>query len=112
MFSMSVKSVPGSLVLIAPSGIGVPVAATPGFVPHDDVDDDALALVVAALELEVLAAVLLLELLLPHPARTVTPTVAMSARLTRHRGKSWYLLTDLSSSAQRSDATPDMRGNN
>src|ERR1700728_1136983 len=36
MFSMSLKSVPGSLVSIAPRLIGVPVAATPGFVPHDE----------------------------------------------------------------------------
>src|SRR5271169_1403055 len=42
MFWMSVKSVPGCLVLIAPSGIGVPVAATPGLGPHDDVLVDAL----------------------------------------------------------------------
>jgi hypothetical protein len=96
--------------------IGVPVAATPGFDPHDDVAVDALVLVAAlavvvALELAVLA-VVLLELLLPHPARTVTPTVAMSAKPIRNRGKFWYLLTDLSSSAQRSDATPNSRGNN
>src|SRR6202035_3516431 len=38
MFSMSLKSVPGCLVLIAPMLIGVPVAATPGLVPHDDVE--------------------------------------------------------------------------
>src|SRR6202161_2693270 len=38
MFSMSLKSVPGCLVLIAPMLIGVPVAATPGFVPHEDVE--------------------------------------------------------------------------
>src|SRR5580658_8775543 len=38
MFSMSLKSVPGSLVLIAPMLIGVPVAATPGLVPQADVD--------------------------------------------------------------------------
>ena len=37
MFAMSVKAVPGWLVSIAPSGIGVPVAATPGLVPHGDV---------------------------------------------------------------------------
>jgi hypothetical protein len=97
--------------------IGVPVAATPGFGPHDEVAVDALAPVLAlvvALELAELAVVLLelLELLPPHPARTVTPTVAMSARLMRNRGKSLYLFTDLSSSAQRSDATPNKRGNN
>src|ERR1700684_1687076 len=38
MFSMSLKSVPGCLVLIAPMLIGVPVAATPGLVPHEDVE--------------------------------------------------------------------------
>src|SRR6201992_631314 len=35
MFSMSLKSVPGCLVLIAPMLFGVPVAATPGLVPHE-----------------------------------------------------------------------------
>src|SRR6266705_2690835 len=37
MFGMSVNEVPGWLVAIAPSGIGVPVAATPGLVPQLDV---------------------------------------------------------------------------
>ena len=37
MFGMSVKSVPGCLVAIAPRLIGVPVALTPGFGPHADV---------------------------------------------------------------------------
>ena len=37
MFGMSVNDVPGWLVAIAPSGIGVPVAFTPGLVPHCDV---------------------------------------------------------------------------
>src|SRR5690348_9987689 len=37
MFGMSVNEVPGWLVAIAPSGIGVPVAATPGLLPHCDV---------------------------------------------------------------------------
>ena len=37
MFGMSVNEVPGWLVAMAPSGIGVPVAATPGLVPHCDV---------------------------------------------------------------------------
>ena len=41
VFWMSVKSVPGCLVLIAPSGIGVPVAAVPGLGPHDEVSDEA-----------------------------------------------------------------------
>ena len=34
---MSLKSVPGTFVSIAPTGIGVPVALTPGFGPHDEV---------------------------------------------------------------------------
>jgi hypothetical protein len=38
---MSVKSVPGNLVLIAPSLIGLPLALAPGFGPHYDVDDAA-----------------------------------------------------------------------
>src|SRR5215470_15415019 len=37
MFAMSVKSVPGCWVLIEPRLIGVPVAATPGLLPHDEV---------------------------------------------------------------------------
>src|SRR5690348_2504847 len=37
MFGMSVNEVPGWLVAIAPSGIGVPVAATPGLLPQLDV---------------------------------------------------------------------------
>src|SRR5271154_664662 len=38
MFSMSLKSVPGCLVLIAPMLIGLPVAATPGLVPQAEVE--------------------------------------------------------------------------
>ena len=37
MFGTSVNSMPGWLVTIAPSLIGVPVAFTPGLVPHWDV---------------------------------------------------------------------------
>jgi hypothetical protein len=37
MFGMSVKSVPGCLVAMAPMLIGVPAALTPGFGPHEDV---------------------------------------------------------------------------
>jgi len=37
MFAMSVNDVPGWLVTIPPTGIGVPVAVTPGLVPHCDV---------------------------------------------------------------------------
>jgi hypothetical protein len=103
MFSMSVKSVPGCLVLIAPSGIGVPAAATPGLVPHDDVPVDAL---VAALVLVLLAEVdeaagaaaallVLLLLLLPQPAMNSTPRTAAHDRPSRTRETWWYILTDL-----------------
>jgi hypothetical protein len=92
MFSMSLKSVPGCLVSIAPMLIGVPVAATPGFVPHalvevvlaelvedgaeaDDAgDDDVLAG----------AVVLLLELEL-HAARTPSDSAATAAAAVRVR---------------------------
>ena len=37
MLGMSVKSVPGCLVAMAPMLIGAPAALTPGFGPHDDV---------------------------------------------------------------------------
>ena len=37
MFAMSVNEVPGWSVLIVPRLIGVPVAATPGLVPHVEV---------------------------------------------------------------------------
>jgi hypothetical protein len=104
MLAMSVKSVPGCLVTIVPSLIGVPVAATPGLGPHDDVLVDALvaALVLVAevdeaagAALLVLLAVLLLLELLPQPAMTSTPRTAANDRPSRTRGKSWNILTDL-----------------
>jgi hypothetical protein len=82
MFEMSVKSVPGCLVLIAPSTIGVPVAAEPGLEPHEDVSEeplDAVLDVVADVEplLAGAAAVLeLLLLLLPQPAMTRAAEIA------------------------------------
>jgi hypothetical protein len=90
MFSMSLKSVPGSLVSIAPRLMGVPVAVTPGFVPHADVET-ALALVeldAEADEDEVLeaAGVLLLELELElHAARTPSDSAATAAAAVRLR---------------------------
>src|SRR3954453_17951145 len=48
MFGMSVNEVPGWLVAMAPSAIGVPVALTPGLPPHCEVSTVALlALLVA-----------------------------------------------------------------
>jgi hypothetical protein len=99
MFGMSVKSVPGCLVLMEPRLIGVPVALTPGLGPHDEVSVDAgaaLAVLLAVAELlaaAVLLALLLLELLLPHPARNTTPINAATAKLGRTRGHGWNILT-------------------
>ena len=93
MFGPSLKSVPGCLVSIVPIGIGVPVAATPGFLPHEDVLAElVLAELVVALVLELVALdaplldVVVLELLLPHPASTSTPpTSTASAPVERRR---------------------------
>src|ERR1700733_8672715 len=100
MFGPSLKSVPGCLVSIVPMLIGVPVALTPGFGPHDEVLVEAvLALVVPlVLELDAPLAALLdvveLLLLLPHPASTSTaPTSTASAQVQRRRSASWYFLT-------------------
>jgi hypothetical protein len=102
MFSMSVKSVPGCLVLIAPSAIGVPVAATPGLGPHDEVLLDAadglLLVLVAELD-EALAApdellAVELELEPPQAARKKAPRIATDDRARRTRGTWWNILTD------------------
>src|SRR5580658_4425785 len=80
MFGMSVNEVPGWLVTMAPSAIGVPVAATPGLVPHCDVlTADVLAEDVLAgallLERELLLE-LLLELELLQPAAAIAMAAA------------------------------------
>src|SRR5215467_5248740 len=81
MLAMSVNDVPGWLVTIPPSGIGVPVAFTPGLVPHRDVAVAVLlALLVAA---EPLGDPLLL--VLPHPAAAATAMTAASAAAPRAR---------------------------
>ena len=102
MFSISVKSVPGCLVLIAPSGIGVPVAATPGLGPHDEVLVDALVepALVLVVELDEAAGaallVALLELLLlPQAVKKSTPRTAAHDRPSRTRGTCWNIATDL-----------------
>jgi hypothetical protein len=69
MFEMSVNDVPGWLVTIPPNGIGVPVAATPGLVPHCDVlTADVLAELDAVVVLDGVLEVLLLLLLQPAAA--------------------------------------------
>jgi hypothetical protein len=83
MFAMSVKLACGESVTIEPRLIGVPLAATPGLVPHDDVAtavelaDAAALLVVALLVVALVGALLELELELLHPART--PPTARTA---------------------------------
>jgi hypothetical protein len=91
MFAMSVKLVPGWSVTIPPRLIGVPVAATPGLVPHCEVlaaagplELELVAGVAAALDVDPAAGLLELELLLLHPARTppaaITATAAPASR--------------------------------
>src|SRR5262252_3987639 len=81
MLAMSVNDVPGWLVTIPPSGIGAPVAFTPGLVPHCDVS------VVVVLALLVAAEPLGDPLLLvpPHPAAAATAITAASAAAPRAR---------------------------
>jgi hypothetical protein len=78
MFGPSLKSVPGCLVSIVPIRIGVPVAAWPGLVPHFEVSTDVPELL-PPLPLELAAlpppgGALVLELLLPHPAKMINPS--------------------------------------
>ena len=96
MFGMSVNEVPGWLVAMAPSAIGVPVAATPGLEPQDDVLTAAGALVA----LEALGggvdAVVLLELLelleLLHPAVPTARAAAARTTIVRADGADIPLL--------------------
>jgi hypothetical protein len=89
MFSMSLKSVPGCLVLIAPMLIGVPVAATPGLVPHEDVEtaaaDPVAAPLLAAGALDDAAPAVELELEELHAARTPSDSAATAAAAVRVR---------------------------
>src|SRR5271170_4373864 len=91
MFSMSLKSVPGCLVLIAPMLIGVPVAATPGLVPQDEVEtvlaDEELDGEAALLDAGALVAVEadVVEELELQPARTPSATAATTAAAVRVR---------------------------
>src|SRR5215472_1726278 len=86
MFAMSVKLAAGESVTIEPRLIGVPLAATPGLVPHDDVATAVeLAAGAAALVVLVPGALLVLELLL-HPAMTPpTARIATAAPASRER---------------------------
>ena len=92
MFGPSVKSVPGWWVSIVPMLIGVPVAATPGFVPHEDVATELL-LPPLLLDAEVAAPPppLLLELLLllPQAASATSASAAMNNRASRILALEW-----------------------
>jgi MFS superfamily sulfate permease-like transporter len=104
MFGPSLKSVPGCLVSMVPMLIGDPVAATPGFVPHDEMLTPEALLLPPAPELDELAALLaealglLLLLLLPHPASASSASMATNARSPRDRGTTCGMLTALLSS--------------
>jgi len=100
MFGPSVKSVPGWWVSIVPMLIGVPVALTPGFVPHVEVSTDPpllppLLVLVPAPPLDAVVAappppLLLLDLLLlPQPASATSATAAMNKRANRIRALAW-----------------------
>jgi len=84
MFAMSAKLVPVWSVTMLPSGIGVPVAATPGLVPQAEV-----LVVVALLEADAdelpVADDELLELELLQAARTPSESAASVASAIRVR---------------------------
>ena len=98
MFGMSVNDVPGWLVAMAPSAIGVPVAATPGLVPHCDVLTAAVLGVPEAVDVLagvlVLAepAVLLLLLLQPTAARAIA-AASMIVLRTDRAGMYFFIFT-------------------
>jgi hypothetical protein len=95
MFEMSVNEVPGWLVTIVPRLIGVPVAATPGLVPQaeastvpelaDELDEEAGAALVAADEPAGAAALVELDVLELHAARTPSDSNAAAAAAARVR---------------------------
>src|SRR5487761_1331043 len=88
MFGMSVNEVPGWLVAMAPSAIGVPVAAWPGLVPHADVSVAAPVPGVAdvvdvAVGVVVVPVVLLVLLLQPAAVRAMAAASMIVIRVLR-----------------------------
>ncbi len=88
MFGMSVNDVPGWLVTMLPSAIGVPVAATPGLAPHCDVPTAAVLGVADALDVLVGVVVVPVELLLllllqPAAARAMAAASTIVLRADR-----------------------------
>ena|SRR5215469_5942950 len=95
MFAMSAKLVPVWSVTMPPSGIGVPVAATPGLVPHEEVLVVALAVELAeALVAEPLpvGVEVELELELLHAASTPSAIAATAAPATRERRREYPIM--------------------
>src|SRR5882724_9098493 len=85
MFGMSVNEVPGWLVAMAPSAIGVPVALTPGLLPHCEVSTVALPvllLVPAGVVPPVLPVLVLLVLLILLQPATAPARVRTAASTT------------------------------
>ncbi len=76
MFAMSVNDVPGWLVTIPPSAMGVPVAFAPGLVPHCDVLTAGAELAALPGDADVPAGELAA---LPHPAAAIIPIAAVRA---------------------------------
>jgi hypothetical protein len=93
MFAMSVKDVPGWLVTIPPTGIGVPVAATPALVPHCDVLTVVLLGELLADWVPVGVLLVVLLLLLLQPAASM-PMAAARATAARALGGCSRILTD------------------
>jgi hypothetical protein len=95
MFGPSLKSVPGCLVSIVPTLIGVPVAFTPGLGPQDEVPVDAVLepelelpeLLELVVLVPVAALVALLELLPPQPAARSAITAAHAAAIAHQRDR-------------------------
>src|ERR1700759_5184249 len=81
MFGMSVNEVPGWLVGMAPSRIGVPVALTPGLLPQLDVSTVAAPALLDEPAAGVDPAVPLLLLLLLQPAAARAREAASRIRL-------------------------------
>jgi hypothetical protein len=98
MFGPSLKSVPGCLVSIVPMRIGDPVAAVPGLVPHFEVSTEAELLPPPELELAdpppPPGGALVLELLLPQPARMINPSTNATgiARRRQAHTERWNIL--------------------
>ncbi len=98
MFGMSVNDVPGWLVAMAPSAIGVPVAATPGLLPHCDVltaavpDVADVADVPGVADVVDVAAGVLVELLLLQPtAASAIAAVSTIVLRADHAGMSLFI---------------------